>query len=114
MKVEQFKELTNHEPVILHTDNGRTGKKHRRITVAATVADNKLIIAKSVCGDLDQFQKRVGVAHSLGRLFSTFKSVNNVAAFNKVKERYRDLVEVKDWPFEYNRKEVLQWMETEK
>ena len=77
MKIEDFKNETHIEPVILHTDNGRKGNKNRRLTIAATVVespnspeDNQLIIARSTCGEEDQFVRSVGVSKSLGRLLS--------------------------------------------
>ena len=111
MKIEEFKQLTNAEPVVLHTDNERRGKKNRRLTIAATVVNNKLFIARTICnGDVDQFERNKGVSHALGRLISALTHFQN-HTFAKVTERYKGLVEVIDYEKGYNRKEVLQCIE---
>ena len=107
MKIEDFKELTKEEPVILHTDNGRKGKKLRRLTMAATVVNGKLLIARTVCGDFDQFNKKTGVSHALGRLTSALTHLKN-NTLEKVSNRWNGLVEVIEYKSDYDHKEVLQ------
>lgn len=108
MKIEDFKQLTTLEPVILHTDNGRTGNKRRRLTVAAVVADGELLIAKAECSKDDQFRKDVGVSKSLGRLTTLIKSIKNGHARLKLYIRYPGTLDACKYPQKYDRKQVLQ------
>lgn len=120
MKIEDFKNEAHVEPVILHTDNGKKGNKNRRMTIAATViqrdtrfADNKLVIARSTCGEEDQFRRDIGVSKSLGRLLSIVTKLksNSVEEFGRLEntlKRFGTQVDIIAWPHEFNRKEILQ------
>lgn len=106
MKIQEFHSKTGQEAVILHTTKGK-GRKKRRFTVAATVVNGKLFVAKSQCGYEDQFQKSTGVSHALGKLTSTL--VNHTKnTMSKITERYGELAFVVSYPKTFDRKEILQ------
>jgi hypothetical protein len=112
MNIEDFKTITQLEPVLVHTTK-RSGKKKRRLTIAATVIDDQLLIARAICHSVDdQFKKQTGMSRALGRLTSAVKYHKNKRKFAKhVTKRYKGLVEKVSYSTDYDRKQVLQCIE---